>query len=67
MLSMMLASMLIPESSSLCFKLYLLTDLAVSPAHCVFSLRLRLLESSRLVGVAFQIKRFERSVDRVSP
>ena len=31
-------------------------DLAVCPAHLVFLLRLRLLESSRLAGVAFQIK-----------
>lgn len=63
----MLASMLILRSSSLCFKLYLLTDLAVSPAHHVFSLRLRWSLMFRLAGVAFQMKRFELIVGRVSP
>lgn len=49
-----------PDSSSLCFKLYPLTDLAVSPAYLVFSLRLRLLELFRLAGVSIPDEGFER-------
>lgn len=42
-------------------------DLAVSPAHHVFSFRLRWSLMFRLAGVAFQMKRFELIVGRVSP
>lgn len=59
MLSMMLASMLILDSSiffSLGFALSPLAFFFITPAHLVFSLRLRLLELFRLAGVAFQIK-----------
>lgn len=71
MLSRCLASMLIlilRSSSLLCFALYPLTNLAVSPAHRAFSsLRLCWFVMFRLAGVAFQMKRFELMVDRVSP
>ena len=66
MLSMMLASML---SNLLLSRLRTLStcDLAVSPAHLVLSLACDCLNCSAWRGVAFQMKRFELSVDRVSP
>lgn len=41
--------------------------LAVSPAHSVFSLRLRWSLMFRLAGVAFQIEGLKLIVGRVSP